>query len=295
VPKAGQASLFLEAQREWGKVMTVRTRRLMCVAITVMASVWLLGFAMVSPSFAASAWWHLSSGSRPTYLQPESQGQIVLSLANLGDATADGKTLPVRVVDKLPAGFKAISIKGVAGDVGSFDSDNRGPVVCVLATLTCTFAGTLPPYDVIEVRIGVEATVSASSGELNEASVSGAGVQSATARHPVTLSEEQVPFGVEEYELSSEEEGGASTTQAGAHPFQLTTTIGLNQIFESTAGVLGVLPAPAALVKDLHFKLPAGLIGNPTPFPRCTLAQFLKFGNGGLSNARPRLCWVWQT
>jgi hypothetical protein len=31
---------------------------------------------------------------------------------------------------------------------------------------------------------------------------------------------------------------------------------------------------PLALTKDLHFKLPPGLIGNPTPFARCTLAQF---------------------
>ncbi len=83
-------------------------------------------------------------------------------------------------------------------------------------------------------------------------------------------------FGVEQYELAPEEEGGAPDTQAGSHPFQLTTTLTLNQ----TAAV-----QPVALAKDLHFNLPAGLIGNPTPFPRCTLGQFLASGpNGGEEN-----------
>jgi hypothetical protein len=30
-----------------------------------------------------------------------------------------------------------------------------------------------------------------------------------------------------------------------------------------------------AAIKDLHFKLPPGLIGNPTPFPQCSMADFL--------------------
>ena len=31
-----------------------------------------------------------------------------------------------------------------------------------------------------------------------------------------------------------------------------------------------MLPQPVVLAKDLNFKWPAGLIGNPTPFPRCS-------------------------
>jgi len=60
-------------------------------------------------------------------------------------------------------------------------------------------------------------------------------------------------------------------TQAGSHPFQLTTTLTLNQ-------VAGAHPNEAelvALAKDLNFKLPPGLIGNPTPVPQCQLAVFL--------------------
>ncbi len=57
---------------------------------------------------------------------------------------------------------------------------------------------------------------------------------------------------------------GSIDTQAGSHPFQLTTVNNLNQ---------GV-NAPPEAVKDLRFNLPPGLVGNPTPFPQCPLAKF---------------------
>jgi hypothetical protein len=74
-----------------------------------------------------------------------------------------------------------------------------------------------------------------------------------------------MPFGMNTYEMRPEEEGGGPATQAGSHPFQLTTTLAFNETFAGR---------PAAMPRDLHFKLPPGLIGNPEPFPRCTSAQF---------------------
>ena len=38
---------------------------------------------------------------------------------------------------------------------------------------------------------------------------------------------------------------------------------------------------PAELPKDLKFNLPPGLIGNPTPFPQCTIKDFETKVNGG--------------
>ncbi len=199
-------------------------------------------------------------------------GQIVVTAANLGDATVNGEAPhQVRILDKLPPGLKAVSIEGLAGDRAGEQAD-RGPVDCSLSALSCTFAKTLPPYRPIEIVIGVEA--SASSSEPNQASVSGGETPSASVRRLVRVGGEPAGFGVEDYELSNEEAGGALDTQAGSHPFQQTSTITLNQSLEQTQS--GLLPQPVVLAKDLNFKWPAGLIGNPTPFPRCTLAQFLQ-------------------
>jgi hypothetical protein len=69
--------------------------------------------------------------------------------------------------------------------------------------------------------------------------------------------------------MLAENADGSPDTEAGSHPFQLTTDIAMNQNSEGQ---------PAA-AKDLRFDLPPGLIGNPTPFPQCPLAKFL--GNAG--------------
>jgi hypothetical protein len=93
----------------------------------------------------------------------------------------------------------------------------------------------------------------------------------------VTISNRPIPFGVEHYELRAEDEGGAVDAQAGAHPFQLTTSIALNQtIYEEKepGGGIARNPEPAALPKDLTFKLPAGLVGNAIQTPKCTGQQF---------------------
>lgn len=53
-----------------------------------------------------------------------------------------------------------------------------------------------------------------------------------------------------------------STTQAGAHP-----DVTLEFSLDSQAG------EPFGLTRDLEFRLPAGLFGNPEAFPRCTTLQ----------------------
>jgi hypothetical protein len=62
-------------------------------------------------------------------------------------------------------------------------------VSCTLQTLTCTFSGSLRPYEEIEVDISVSVRAGAHSGEENTATVSGGG---------------------------------------GSHPFQLTSVVTLN-------------------------------------------------------------------
>jgi hypothetical protein len=248
--------------------MAVRlAKRSAALAAAAVAIVFVLGAA---PACASSVWWGLTSGSRPTDLPlPGGTGQIVVTAENRGYTNAEGGTDTIVLTDKLPSRLKAVSVDGIAGETGSF---GRGLPVCVQPAGPCEFKGKLPPYEEIELRISVEVLPGAQSGEENEVSVAGGGaIGTKTLREPDRIAAGATPFGVEDYQLIPEEEGGGESTQAGAHPFQLTSVLTLNT---SKAYAELKEQEPAGLTKDLSFQLPAGLIGNPTPFLQCTDAQF---------------------
>ena len=204
-------------------------------------------------------------------------GEVFTTVVNLGDAIADGSGTPIQIKDTPPAGLKAVAIMA-----RRYPGSNYAYVIpCSRKTLTCTFGGVVLPYEPLEVRVLVVAEPPAKTGELNSVSVSGGGAPSTSVQRAITVGEGATPYGIEHYELTPEEEGGAQDTQAGSHPFQTTFTIGLNQEADafraSNRSGTGGKPRvfPAGLTKDLHFKLPPGLIGNPTPIPQCTVGQFL--------------------
>jgi hypothetical protein len=200
----------------------------------------------------------------------KADGQIAVMAENLGNGDANGSSSPVTVVDTLSPGLKAV---GIEGHPGSGLNESGTPVQCSPepaneTPLTCTYAGTLKAYEPIEVRISVIVEPGASSGEENTMSVSGGGaVASSTVSRPILIGG-KAEFGVEESELIPEEYGGAPDTQAGSHPFQLTSVVSFNQTAEEQ---------PVAQTKDLGVLAPPGLIGDPTPFAQCTDLQFDNF------------------
>ncbi len=77
-------------------------------------------------------------------------------------------------------------------------------------------------------------------------------------------------FGLNGLSVAIEAEDGSPMTQAGIHPFGLTTTINANTKMEGSREV------PDGEVRNLRGQLPAGLIGNPTAVPRCSEREFLE-------------------
>jgi hypothetical protein len=217
-------------------------------------------------------------------------GEIYVAAENVGDANVDGGKSEVQLADVLPPGLRAVGIAGTK-PFREGDFQSRELLPCSLATLTCTLSGTLAPFDGIEMRIAVVDEGAVSGGE-NEVSVLGGGAPSASFKRPVTISSAPVPFGVEDYEMALEEAGGSPTVQAGAHPFQLTTSITLNQNADLNPLVEPPKFKPEvtvpALAKDLSFKLPPGLIGNPTAIPQCTTAQFFETVEGKENKCPPQ-------
>jgi hypothetical protein len=238
------------------------------VAAVVLAAV--VGVPAASGE-ALSPWWAVASGSQPTNLiAGEPGGRIVVTAENRGDASTSGA---VTLVDDLPVGLVATGIAGVAGE-SSGHSGNRGSVRCELQTLMCTFSGSLRPYEQIEVDISVSVKAGRAGGTeslQNTATVSGGGVASAaSASHAIEVDGSE-KFGVEDFQLIAESAGGSLDTEAGSHPFQLSSVVTLNTgaSEEPTGG-----PRPVALAKNIVSELPAGLLANPAVLAQCSEAQF---------------------
>ena len=205
-------------------------------------------------------------------------GVIVVDAANLGDGYANPQAAPVTLADALPPGAKTVEIEGVINT--SVNSANK--LECSRVSVSCAFTGKVPigeagpedypsavaPYESIEMRIAVKLS-GVKPGALNTATVTGGEAPPVTAKRALALNSAATPFGVAAYEMDAEEPGGGPDTHAGSHPFQLTTSLMLNNVSGA------VEDQPSGLAKDLNFHLPPGLIGNPQPFTRCTLSLFL--------------------
>jgi hypothetical protein len=236
-------------------------------------------FAGVECGAACARWWHVGFQSLPANLPPGGEGKIAIMAENLGDARGDTSSAVV-LRDRLPEGLTAQSVElqvaRVIGDLGPYFCEIvSGEVVCTVpGNVTELIYGPGPkgepafgPYGFAYLEIAVKVSGAAKSGEVNRASISGGGAAAASAVSPIVVSGAPSRFGVENYELRPENADGSPDTQAGSHPFQLTTDIALNQASDPGK--------PPAALKDLHFDLPPGLIGNPKPFAQCPLLKFL--------------------
>ncbi|HXC46098.1 MAG TPA: hypothetical protein VNU24_05785 [Solirubrobacteraceae bacterium] len=215
----------------------------------------------------------MSAGARPTMLARGKDAQLVVTALNLGDANANGAAEPVRIEDTVPAGLSVIAVEGLAGSGHGGEAE---PVVCgpVSETpLVCTFAGVLRPYEPIELRIAVSVKRRVAASVQNTVTVSGGGAAAAkTIARSYEVGGER-RFGLQENIFAVEEPGGGPDTQAGSHPFQVTSALEFNQgEFSSTAGGRVY---PIELPKDIGVLSPPGLVGNPTVFKQCTEQQFL--------------------
>jgi hypothetical protein len=224
----------------------------------------------------------VGSASAKVAIAGRPDGEIVVTASNLGDASATGEASPITLSDKLPPGWEAVSIKGVKAE-GLTSGGGEEELSCSLTPTgeqpgpSCTSTGLVhplvPPYATLTLHLAV-VDAGATAGEPeDEATVGGGGVGTISIKRPVPLSE-STPFGIADYELVNENEGGAADTQAGSHPFQQTTTVLLNQrVNEQNGGI-----EPAAIPRDFHFNWPAGLVGNPSAIPQCQLKDFQNQG-----------------
>lgn len=243
-----------------------------------------LALALAAPlgaSAAPSPWWQILDGSHPSNLwkpvdNVKGSGRLVVTVTNLGDEAADGSGDPVTIADVLPEGVIASGAEGFAGA-----QDDNGPVDCEVkgggTEVLCTWEGEeLPPYESIEIEITVSLQGDPPvAGEPGTITVSGGGAPPRSASQEINVSPEEVSFGIERFSAVAEEEGGEPSTQAGAHPFQYTTTLQLDSgWFQPGTDRLNSTVQQPAQPRNFRFTLPAGLIGVVRGLPQCPLADF---------------------
>ncbi len=253
-----------------------RMRRVLGVAVAGMVLVTAAGTSMASAEVSCESctpWLRLSSSSLPKNLLPGGEGEISVLAEDRGDAPVSASS-PVVVNAKLPKGLTATGVLlGLGVGLGELRSV-FGQLLCQTqpGEVTCTvpeiFASVFLPtaYSHIQMVIQVAVSDSAESGEEIEANVSGGGSRAESIARPITVSAAPTRFGVDQFEMRPENADGSPDTQAGSHPFQLTTILALNQG--------AAAKTPPRSVKDLRFNLPPGLLANPSAFPECPLSEF---------------------
>jgi len=93
-------------------------------------------------------------------------------------------------------------------------------------------------------------------------------------------------FGMKEFDLQFTKKDGSLATQAGSHPYEMTTDFLLNYtgefFIEEEEGEVFVFGEgnPDGEGKNLRIDQPVGLIGDPTAVPTCTSADFFDLGEG---------------
>lgn len=262
------------------------------LALACLTAAWatcaLTPFAPSAQAAGGEAWWHLGVGARPSTLAPEAVGEVVLTAENVGDARAVGT---VTVTGSLPAGWRVVGVAGSAPKQGGAPGETVAMTCAAAPAISCQASGPVVPYGLLEVRIAAEPPAGSSGGEAVGVSVSGGAAPPASYSRAVSVGGQGASFGVEEYGLSVEAEGGGQVTQAGAHPFQATGTIALDQGADANVGSLMSAPpdaGPAAPARDIVARLPPGLIANPgATTRRCLSWQFSASAMGGEQDECP--------
>ncbi len=257
------------------------------IAITTIVSCGAL-LGVVAPALAletrTAPRWGLQTRVAPASLHIKQEGLITVSATNIGDAPINGGIAKstVTLTDTLPTGVKPLSAV-VNSNHSPLKAARNGASKCQIsgAQIECTIPAifALKPYELLVMEIRVEAEGVLPAPAENHAAVEGGEAETVALETSIKTSEANPSFGVEALEFSPEgepaSEQAAGVAQAGAHPFQLTTTFDFNQGFEPYVTDQGVrLPSAPALPKNLGFRLPPGLIGNVNAVKQCSDASF---------------------
>jgi hypothetical protein len=249
------------------KTMTLAAikSRLRWLALScVVAGVCLLtaGPAIASPPTPA---WGIVSTSHPTNFAPTEPASYLINIRNVGSGPTDGSD--VTITDTFPNGLTPTKCQG--------DNDVFSSCGISGQTVTWTLTGVIEPGQIADVVPLLEVAPTVEGTVINTVSISGGGAPTVTIAEPTTVGSATSPFGIANFAAPVIFPDGTPDTQAGGHPYSLTTNIVFNT--KADAGYADFLENPGTIsgdVKGLQVDPPLGLIGNPQAIPMCTQEEF---------------------
>jgi hypothetical protein len=237
-------------------------------------------------AFASSAWagtvgWQVHAVAEPSSFAASDEVACVvesqcdryqLLVLNAGDEISSGKitltdTLPVGITTQESHGVSIVSGEGPDGAGWSCNGGaGHATVICELAESIAP--GHFAPY----IDITVTPPTEAMSGVLtNNVRVEGAGLAPGSATQENTIGQ-KIGFELNEFAFEPGMTGGISSSQAGAHPWEVTTSFGIPSALappKGGKGQPGHYFEPARNFKNVSVELPTGFLGDPLATPRC--------------------------
>jgi uncharacterized repeat protein (TIGR01451 family) len=244
------------------------------------------GGAASAHAAATAPAWSIRSTAVPTNFVPGDIGgdyfyEVIVE--NSGGKATNGN--PLTLTDTLPAGVDLKKVELPLRDSGAI-SDHAATFCKATSgsgqpTITCTVPAELSestpallgPSEQVRMVLYVSVPPEIGGFLLNTARVQGGGAPAAETVSENPASSSPAPPGFEEFSSRLIDPEGLTVTQAGAHPYQYTTSFSVNTKATPPGTDTPIVPAGGD-VKDVEVKLPPGLVGNPTAAEACTQQAF---------------------
>jgi hypothetical protein len=258
--------------------------RVLClggVVVLLVLGVGVSGAGAATPGAA----WSVQSIAEPTNFIPgeEEAGRqsYRVLVTNVGSRPSDGS--PVTITDTLPAG-----VTQLGGQLREYHTAYREE--CDVGS--CTYDGVVPPGDTLQWTIGVGVPGSTPEGMVtNTVAVVGGGVPGVSVSTENEVSSTPAPFGVEDFGFGVTGLDGAPDTQAGAHPYAVSTSLDLTSELDRESSQPRVY-SPSQALKDVVVYVPLGLADSTLAAPQCPLTNLEK--QQSTEGEHPGVDAVWE-